>query len=155
MTGVKTEGDTQPAEAACARLITAHCYAIDHNDAETFVGAFTADGEWRRPGGEALHGHEALRAYFLARPPTISRHVCTNVVVTVTGADDAVGTSLATLYRSRATGAEGPAPLGGPLGIVEYTDDLVRTADGWRIRRRHSELVFAAGATGSPTGDHR
>jgi hypothetical protein len=56
---------------------------------------FTPDGMWEWPaGGRRVAGREALRRYFGSRPADrLSRHMMTNILVTVTSADTATGTS--------------------------------------------------------------
>lgn len=140
------DADRRAAEQDCARLVVGYCHAADHDDAASFVALFTADAQWSRPNGSTVTGHDAMREYFATRPAhVVSRHICTNVLIQVTGDDSAVGHSLATVYRgSRTDSAEGrPAVLTSPVAIVENHDDFRRTEFGWRIQRRRSQLVFA------------
>jgi ketosteroid isomerase-like protein len=137
------EAETRAAEQDCARLVTGYCQAADCDDVDAFVALFTADAEWSSPDGSIVHGHDAMRDYFASRPGNVtSAHVCSNVVVEVTGANSAAGRSLSTVYRSAsANGA--PAVLAPPLAIVENRDDFALTGQGWRIRQRRSRILFA------------
>ena len=131
------------AEAACRRLVVAYCWAFDTFDVERFIALFCADAQWQRPSGECVVGHAALRESFARRnAAVVLRHVCSNVLVTVTGEREAEGVSLSTVYR--APKAEGqPAVLGLPLQMVEYSDRYRLDADGrWRIARRHAAIVL-------------
>jgi uncharacterized protein (TIGR02246 family) len=136
-----TEDERRAIEQDCLKLIAIYAMAADHHDAEAFVGIFTEDGEWIRP-KVSLKGHAALRDFMAKRPrDVLSRHIATNAVVTVTGPDAARGLSYATVYRHDGH-AGGEAPLTGPESIVEYHDDFVRTAAGWRIAARRSHSIF-------------
>ena len=137
------EAELRAAQQDCVRLINGYCQAADTDDLEAFVGLFTKDAEWIRADGSTVTGHDALRAYFAARPAdVVSAHVSSNALVEVTGPDSATGRSLSTVYRGSAV-EDGPAPLAPPVAILENLDDFVLTQQGWRIRCRRSRLIFA------------
>lgn len=129
-------------EQDCLKLIALYALAADHHDAERFVGIFAPDGEWVRPNGTALRGHDALRAFMHQRPRSIlARHISTNAVVDVLGPEAARGTSYATVFKQD-NHESGTAPMSLPDVIVEYHDEFVPTPDGWRIARRRTQQIF-------------
>jgi hypothetical protein len=80
------EAEIRAAEQDCARLVTGYCQAADCDDVEAFVALFTTDAQWSRPDGSTVRGHDEMREYFAARPGNVvSAHVCSNILVEVTG----------------------------------------------------------------------
>ena len=130
-------------EWECQRVLTQFCLYSDTRQYDKLVNLFTPDGVWHRL-GEALAGHEMLRTAMEARPvEALSRHVVTNVLVTVIDADHADVISYKSIYRHE----EGemlakPVPLNGPKWVSVYTDEMVRTDDGWRIKRKEGTTLF-------------
>ena len=138
-----TEAEIRAAEQDCARLIAVYCQAADCDDVEAFVALFTTDAEWSSPTGSIVHGHDEMREYFATRPGNVvSAHICSNVLVEVTGAHSAAGRSLSPVYRDGA-GDGAPAVLAPPLAIAENRDEFALTEQGWKIRRRRSRVLFA------------
>jgi hypothetical protein len=72
----------------------------------------------------------------------VSAHICSNILVEVTGASSAMGRSLSTVYRDGAVDGA-PAVLAPPLAIAETQDEFALTEQGWKIRRRQSRVLFA------------
>ena len=74
-----------------------------------------------------------------------SRHVMTNHIVDVLDDSRAEGVTYLTLYRQVGEEAPGPEeilPLEGPAAIGHYTDEYVRTPDGWRFQSRVLTFSF-------------
>lgn len=114
------------------QLYATYAHALDRGDAEKFVATFTADGEFT--GGRGP-GHAAD-----ARPPLSgralsgvggrsgTRHFNANLIITPTE-DGAKGSVYLLLYDVRTV----------PATFVEtaiYDDTLVKTAEGWRFKKR-------------------
>jgi uncharacterized protein (TIGR02246 family) len=133
-------------ERACERLVIDYTHFVDLGEAARIADLFTDDGVWEAD-GVRMDGRDAIRAGFGARQRVTrrtSRHVCTNLAVTLTGPDEATGLSYLVNYRhdSKTGTAELPAPVGHPKFVGEYHDRFVRTADGWRIAHRRCTLSF-------------
>ncbi len=133
-------------ERACERLVVDYTHFVDFGEAARIAELFTGDGIWEAEGVRMV-GQEAIRAGFLARQGVVrrtSRHVCTNVAITMRGPDEATGLSYLVNYRHDSTSgaAERPAPAGHPKYVGEYHDRFVRTPDGWRIAHRRCEMAF-------------
>jgi uncharacterized protein (TIGR02246 family) len=135
------------AKQACAELMSRYALAVNSRDVEGFVGLFTPDGEWNRPGGHSMRGHEQIRAYIdhALVDPTVHtlRHVNGAALVEVDGPARATCWSQTTVYDVP-QGPPYPVPLTNPDMVVEYRDLLLRRNDRWLIRRRDTTVVFAA-----------
>lgn len=128
-----TEDERRAIEADCARLIALYA---NLNDAARWAEAaalYAEDGVMARPTAPdaPLVGRAAILAAFQGRPPRKTRHVCSNVVITVEGPDSAAGESAMILLQPDA------APLAG-----SFHDRFVRTAEGWRFAERRGSLAW-------------
>ena len=109
-----------------------------------FASVFTSDGEYVDEAGEAHRGSEALAAFARLDPgsvkgPSNVRHFTTSVFVE-SRSGGAIGRSDVMIVTGPETGARAVTAGG------QFHDDLVMTADGWRIARR----VFVAAGTAPP-----
>ena len=132
-------------ERACERLITEYTHLVDFGNAPAIADLFTEDGVWRTD-EVSMDGQDAIRAGFGRRQGVTrrqSRHLCTNVAVTVEG-DTATGLCYLVNYRhdSETGAAEKPAPADVPKYVGEYHDTFERTVDGWRFTDRYCEMTF-------------
>ncbi len=100
--------------------------AVDDRDWEALARVFTPDALFvigRPDGSEERHpGFDAIRALMTAGPHPVAHHV-TNVII---DADD--NNTARLFFKVIAPGHRGRA------GSADYYDQVVRTADGWRIR---------------------
>ena len=132
-------------EHQCQRLQALYAVAADRGDVGAFAGCFTADGEILIPGAPPFRGHEAIGASLkqLGSLGVTYRHLITNCLITVHGPDSASGICyLLTFNSAEPADADGSRPIDLPGTVGEYHDDFVRTAAGWRIRRRELKRVF-------------
>lgn len=128
-----------PAEAVraiehdCARLIARYANRNDAADWEALAALYAAGGRMARPTApdDWIAGREAILAAFRARPARLTRHICSNVEITVVDADTALGESAMLLFTG-----EGPPRVG------SFLDRFVRTQDGWRFAERRGFLTF-------------
>ena len=44
-------------------VMARYALAVNTRDVAGFVALFTLDGEWNRPGGHSMRGHDEIRAY--------------------------------------------------------------------------------------------
>ena len=135
--------DEQAIEWECQQILTRFCLYSDTRQYDKLINLFTPDGVWHRL-GEALAGHEMLRTAMEARPlEALSRHVITNVLVTVIDADHAESISYKSIYRNEEGELlEKPVPLNGPKWVSVYADNFLRTDEGWRITRKEGTTLF-------------
>lgn len=129
-----TDEERRAIEADCARLIALYANLNDEARWDEVAALYAEDGVMFRPTAPdaPIHGRKAILAAFKSRPPRTTRHVCSNVVITVEGPDAASGVSAMLLFTSAA------APL-----VGSFHDRFVRTAEGWRFAERRGSLTFA------------
>lgn len=129
-----TEEERRAAEHDCARLVALYANLNDEARWDEVAALYAEDGVMVRPTAPdaPVHGRAAILAAFKGRPARTTRHVCSNVVITVESPDSATGVSAMLLF----TGA--PAPL-----VGSFHDRFVRTAEGWRFAERRGSLTFA------------
>ena len=134
------------AERACERLITEYCRRVDFGEAAAIADLFTEDGTWE--GVELrLEGRDEIRAWFTRRGELtrrVSRHLCVNVAVDVTGPEAASSLAYMVNYRhDRRDGDAGlPVPGDVPKFVGELHDTFRRTDEGWRFSSRRVVLAF-------------
>ncbi len=125
-------------EAACRGLVTELAWLVDHGEIDAAIELFTADARIDRDGELAI-GIDAIAAQFRARPPRrLTRHVLSNLDVTLTGAQTAQSRCYVTVYRHRWAGETPalPVPMTGPETLGEYHDHFRCEAGRWRIASR-------------------
>ena len=134
--------DETEARRACEELIVRYTHIADFGPRETMVELFTDDAIWTS--NEATYdGRDEIDAFFSGhRPPTKSRHVSSNMLVTLTGPDTAEGFSYFTLYRHTGEKPRVPDLDGQPLIVGEYRDQFRLTDGGWKIARREADVGF-------------
>ncbi len=130
----------------CQRLAVDFARHVDHGDVESVVSLFTDDAVFERR-GETLRGkHEIREAQLRRSKSVVTRHLCTNIAVDMSGDDRATGVVSFILFRhdhaAARTDAGKPAPLGVAETVGEYHDEYRRTGDGWRIARRVARAAF-------------
>ena len=134
------------AERACERLIVDYCRFVDFGHASRIAELFTEDGTWESP-EVTMSGQADIEAHFRQREGVtrrVSRHVCTNVGIDVTSADEAVGLCYLVNFRHdrREGDASAPAPADVPKYVGEYHDLFRRTPQGWRFHQRKVDMAF-------------
>ena len=135
------------AERACERLIVEFVTRLDLADPGSVADLFTPDGSWQWPADDRrVQGREALRDYFGSRPADrLSRRMMANLLITVTSAQTATGTSYFATYRVDGwTGRMLPATA--PTQVGHYEDVFVRADGRWLLQDRILHLPF-----GGPT----
>jgi len=119
-------------ERACERLVLDFAFFSDHREFEALGALFTEQGTMTRPAGNRLVGRAAIVKSYQARlPGRITRHICTNIRVTVESAERARGFTYAVVY----------SPGGNPR-FGEFVDEFLRTPEGWRIAPRIARFVI-------------
>jgi len=118
-------------------LVTRYACAVDRRDFDAVAACFTPDADtdytfFEGPIGAVL---EKIRAGVGGFAMTM--HVLGNHLAEVHG-DEATSETYAVCYHRRPDTVEG-ADL---VVAMRYLDDLVRTSDGWRIRRRRATVEW-------------
>lgn len=124
-------------DALIRSLLGRAAHLADEGTPEDYRTLYTSDATWTM-GGSTQSGVEEIveatrqrRTQGVSGPGTGTRHFVVPMHVSVDG-DTATAVSYFLFLGDTAT-----APSVKLFGV--YTDDLVRTADGWRIRRRVSQ----------------
>jgi len=134
----------QAIELECTRLINHYANLTDAHDWEAIVALYTEDGVMTRPTAPdaPIAGRQALMEAFTARPPRISQHVISNIVVTVESETEASAFSVILLFTG-APHQDGGLPVkdAGPL-VGYYRDRFRKTNEGWRFSERRGALSF-------------
>jgi ketosteroid isomerase-like protein len=134
----------------CTQLIARFAERNDARDADALADMFVADGVFVRPTrpDEPYKGREAIRVGFRARPAgLITRHVCTNVVVTAISTNEASVHSYILLFTGAMTeGATLPVKADAKQLLGAFKDRIVRDTDGvWKFRERIGSLAMTVG----------
>jgi len=146
MTASLSEMEIIGIERACERLVLDWVDLNDRQDYESLAALFATDGTMIRPSGDSLVGRSAILKAYQSRPGgRITRHICTNVRITVESGDRARGQSYAVVYSANAG-----EPVEGHIGVQadarhlvgEFDDDFVRTPEGWRFAARRARFVM-------------
>jgi hypothetical protein len=136
-------------EFECRQLATLATNLMDSGDYEAMAALFTEDGVFVRPStypDGALKGAAVIVATLRERfDNSLSRHLASNLVVTVKSPDQAEGHSYFTHFWC--TGLDRFANLPVPLqetmqSVGEYRDRYERTQGGWRIASRTGRFIF-------------
>lgn len=128
-----TADERRAIEHDCARLIALYANLNDEARWDEVAALYADDGVMVRPTApdKPTEGRDAILAAFKARPPRVTRHICSNVVIDVESETTASGISAMLLF----TGASEPL-------VGSFHDRFVRTADGWRFAERRGSLLF-------------
>lgn len=122
---------------AISDLLARYCLTLDLDDVEGWVSLFTPEASYEVY-GRVFSGHEGLRKMMGAAPGGL--HLGGQAVIEMIGVDRA-RTTRNLLFVERAEGISRNAV---------YTDDLMRTPDGWRITTCRCQFITAGGLSDRP-----
>jgi hypothetical protein len=135
--GIMTDEKIILIERACERLVVDFAYFSDRREYEPLAALFAENGVMRRPSGDPLIGRAAILESYRSRPAgRITRHICTNIRVTVESDTLAHGLTYAVVYSAD----PGQPP---EQRIGEFEDEFVLTPDGWRLGSRQARFVIS------------
>lgn len=121
-------------------------HGLDRGDGNLFASLFSPDGVLVDENGTTTTGRSQLAALAAATPekgPTNVSHFYVNLVV-----DPAPGGAIVKSYAMIGTAGRGGQPGKMTIG-GQYWDNLVKTADGWQIKKR----IFLKQGTPRPDTD--
>jgi hypothetical protein len=122
---------------AISDLVARYCLTLDLDDIEGWVGLFTPDASYEVY-GRSFDGHEGLRRMLGAAPGGL--HLGGPPVIEMVDSQHA-RTTRNLLFVDRTSGV--------PRNAV-YTDELVRTGEGWRFARVRCQFIVAEGLSDRP-----
>ena len=133
MTPEMTDPERRAIEHDCARLIALYANLNDAARWDELAALYADDGVMVRPTApdKPTEGRTAILAAFKARPPRVTRHFCSNVVIDVESETTARGVSAMLLF----TGASEPL-------VGSFHDRFVLSGEGWRFAERRGSLLF-------------
>jgi hypothetical protein len=124
-------------QVAISDLVARYCLTLDFDDIEGWVRLFTADARYEVY-GRSFDGHEGLRRMLGAAPGGL--HLGGPPVIEMVDAGRAK-TTRNLLFVDRTNGVARNAV---------YTDELVRTGEGWRFARVRCQFIVAEGLSDRP-----
>jgi SnoaL-like domain len=140
--------ETLVIERACERLIYEFFEAIDTRNDHHLTNLFIAECTYARPiePNTIISGIENVVKAFVARPRgRASRHICSNVRITVESATRARGNHRVVLV-SGPTDAPAHPQFGFKADerqlIGEFDDEFVKTSEGWRFAARRGRVIL-------------
>lgn len=118
---------------AIRELTARYNRAFDDVDSEAWADTFTADGVMEYSGGEPIVGRDALVA--LSQGTGYGYvHITTDPIIDVDGDRATQECTVIVASRSKDRGPVAVSTTG------RYSDELVRTPDGWRFKKRTAML---------------
>lgn len=124
--------ERQAIEWQCSRLICHYANLNDEARWDEVANLFAEDGVLFRPSEpeQPIAGRVNILAEFRIRPPRITRHVCSNIVVDVESPILARATSAMVLYT-------------GEMQLIGgFKDELVWKQHEWRFKERRGFITF-------------
>ncbi len=143
MTDTLGNAERSEIERACERMVYAYARALDLGDMSGATDFFAEQGSFARPmtPDQVIQGRENIRAALLTRPKTLlTKHLATNVLVEVTGRDEARGLSYLTMISTTPGDAPAPFTSAGPIYFGEFKDRFVREAGVWKFLERRGSI---------------
>lgn len=139
--------ERQSAELACEKIVKQFAVFNDLGELEKLAALFVEDGSFARPldPENPTIGRAEILAMLQARPPRLSRHIMSNIVIDVLGPDEATGISYVTFLSTTDVDAARPVAAEPKIFVGEYRDNFVRTADGWRLKSRKGNMTLIFG----------
>jgi SnoaL-like domain len=122
--------------AEIVQLMARYCLLLDLDDIDRWVHLFTPDATYEVY-GRTYVGHDGLRSMTAGAPGGL--HLGGPPMIEHLGPDRAT-----TLQNLQFSGRNGEVRL------AVYHDELVRTADGWRIASRRCRFMTAEGLRDRP-----
>lgn len=135
------------AKQEITEILFGYGYALDAGDWAGLRACFAPDvvGHY---GGDPIEGYEGIEQMCRTtlEPLSASQHLIGNVVVVLDASDPTRATSTCYLHAQHVRpGAEGGDQF---IFAGRYLDELVRTAEGWRITVRTLDAMWTSGNPG-------
>lgn len=125
---------------ACTNAIIRFATLNDAAKFEQLSLLFSEDGKFARPSqpDQLIIGRSAILKAMASRAPRKTRHLVSNIEVTVTGPDTAHASSSIVLYSGILNGDA----VSSPILIGRYEDDFLRQGDSWLFSCRRGSIDF-------------
>ena len=132
----------------CETASVKYALALDAKDPDALALAFSEDGVWEVLGNK-MEGRDAIRKYWQTRtadwtPDHGRLHSISNQAIDVIDRDHARGLSKVVIYFFSTTDGNNKELV--PSLIAQNNDEYVRTAEGWKLKRRSIGRIANVGA---------
>jgi ketosteroid isomerase-like protein len=133
-------------ERACARLVLEFAKFNDDLDHEALADLFTEDCVFARPLDPQYpyYGKDKVHAIFRDRHARLTRHVMTNILITVVSETEAKGNSYVTMISSANADTSEPRE-GEGIFFGSFDDEFVKTDGGWKFKARLGNVALYQG----------
>lgn len=142
-----TPAERQIIEWECRQLALRFTALSDRQQWREACALLTDDAVFARPTDpeNPLVGRDAILAAFESRPAgRVTRHICSNLVMTARSEMQVSGHLYALLYTGDRSDDDSTIIVANDKQLVgEFEDEYVRTEHGWRIAKRVGKLVFS------------
>lgn len=141
-----TEADIAGIERACARLVLEFAKYNDDLDHQALADLFVEDCTFARPldPEHPYYGKDKVHAIFRDRKARLTRHVMTNILITVESPTQARGNSYVTMVSAPDPEAKWPRE-GEGIFIGAFDDVFVKTDAGWKFKSRTGNVALYQG----------
>ncbi len=133
-------------ERACARLVLEFAKFNDDWDHEALADLFVEDCVFARPldPTHPYYGRDKVHAIFRDRSRRLTRHVMTNILITVVSETEATGNSYVTMMSAPNPDESWPRE-GEGLFLGSFDDVFVKTEAGWKFKSRIGNVALYQG----------
>ncbi len=120
-----------------ANLLERYCWTVDRGQWDAWLDCFTEDGVFDVRGGEQK-GRETLRAFILKEVGEAFRYIRHMVHTPMIEVLDEHEARARCYFELRGTTSKG----GDFEALGSYEDEIVKTAEGWKFRRRKARFDY-------------
>ncbi len=133
-------------EQACRRLVLEFAKYNDDLDHQALADLFVEDCVFARPLDPQYpyYGKDRVHAIFRDRKARLTRHVMTNILITVVSETEARGNSYVTMISSPNADTSEPRE-GEGIFFGSFDDEFVKTAAGWKFKARLGNVALYQG----------
>ncbi len=138
--------DITEIERACARLVLEFAKFNDDLDHQSLADLFVEDCVFARPldPTHPYYGKDKVHAIFRDRKARLTRHVMTNILITVDSETEAHGNSYVTMVSAPDPEEKWPRE-GQGIFIGAFDDIFVKTDAGWKFKSRIGNVALYQG----------
>ena len=132
-------------EHTCQKLILRYAALTDAGQWSEIADMFTDDATFARPTApdEIIVGRSAILQAFSARPPAVTQHVVSGIIVEVETPTTASARSILQLFIGKSEGDEPVAAHANAAPLIgTFHDKFVLVDDRWLFSQRHGMLTM-------------
>ena len=137
--------DRMVIQHTCQELVFQYAAFADRGDWQAVATLFTDDATFARPTApnDIIVGRAAILKAFKSRPPTITQHLVSNVIVNVENETHASAQSILQLFIGKTNETDALASHAHPSPIIGRFDDKFQLVeDQWLFLERRGTLTM-------------